>query len=226
MKHQLPALKYDLHTLEPYIDARTMRLHHHVHHRAYVDNLNAALDPLTNLKSRSATWLLRNLEKVPEDARLAVRHNAGGHVNHSLFWLAMKPVTGHSLALGPSGLLREAIDRNFGGLAELKAKFDEAGAHLFGSGWIWLVRDRQDGGKLGVITTAGHDNPVMQGRFPILLNDVWEHAYYLRYESRRPEYLRAWWPLVDWEEADRRFSLSNSGPEDVWEAEGGHLLTD
>ena len=219
-KHQLPPLKYDYAALEPYIDSRTMMLHHDIHHGMYVEKLNAALEKFPDLRNSSALWLLRNLDKVPNEIRIAVHHNAGGHVNHSMFWRAMKP----GAAGEPKGLLREAINRDFGSVAKFKTRFEEAGAKLFGSGWVWLTRTRQDGGKLEVITTSGHDHPMMQDRFPLLLNDVWEHAYYLQYESRRSDYLNAWWSVVNWEEAVRRFELSDDSAEELWEAEEGHRL--
>lgn len=219
-KHQLPRLMYDYSALEPHIDSRTMKLHHDVHHASYVDKLNAALEKFPDLRGFSALWLLCNLEKVPAEVRVAVHNNAGGHVNHSMFWRAMKP----GGAGEPKGALREAIDRDFGSAAQFKTRFEEAGAGQFGSGWVWLVRAAKDGGKLEVITTPGHDHPMMQDRFPLLLNDVWEHAYYLKYESRRPEYLKAWWKVVDWDVAARRFELSDDSAEDLWEGEGGQVL--
>lgn len=219
-KHQLPPLKYDYAALEPYIDSRTMILHHDIHHGGYVKKLNTALEKFPDLRDSSALWLLCNLDKVPKEIRVAVHHNTGGHVNHSMLWLTMKPgATGV-----PKGLLSEAINRDFGSFAEFKTRFEEEGVKLFGSGWVWLVRTRQDGGKLEVITTSGHDHPMMQDRFPLLLNDVWEHAYYLQYESRRPDYLKAWWSVVDWEEATRRFELSDNSAEELWEAEGGRPI--
>lgn len=205
-KHTLPALPYDYAALEPYIDARTMTLHHDKHHAGYVTNLNAALEKYPELRERTADWLLCNLDQVPQDIRTAVHHNAGGHVNHSLFWQAMSPAGG-----GVASSLAEALDRDFGGFEQFKAGFDEAGEKLFGSGWVWLVRDRKNGGRLQIITTAGHDNPMMQGLSPILLNDVWEHAYYLKYENRRADYLHGWWSIVNWEEALRRFESSDPG---------------
>ena len=219
-KHQLPPLKYDYAALEPCIDSRTMILHHDIHHGSYVEKLNAALEKFPDLRDSSALWLLRNLDKVPAKIRTAVHHNAGGHVNHSMFWRAMKP----GASAGPKGQLREAINRDFGSVAAFKTQFEEDGAKLFGSGWVWLARNAQAGAKLEVITTSGHDNPMMQDRFPLLVNDVWEHAYYLQYESRRPDYLKAWWSVVDWEEATRRFELSDDSAEELWEVEGGHLL--
>ena len=217
--HQLPPLNYDHAALEPWIDSRTMMVHHDIHHGAYVEKLNAALERFPDLRDSSALWLLCNLDKVPSEIRIAVHHNAGGHVNHSMFWRAMKP----NAAGEPRGLLREAIHRDFGSVADFKTRFEEAGARLFGSGWVWLVRTRRDGGTLEVITTSGHDHPMMQGRVPLLLNDVWEHAYYLQYESRRPDYLKAWWSVVDWEEAARRFELSDNSAEELWETEGTRL---
>lgn len=219
-KHQLPPLKYDYAALEPCIDSRTMILHHDIHHGSYVEKLNAALEKFPEFRKSSALWLLRNLDKVPAKIRTAVHHNAGGHVNHSMFWRGMKP----GASAGPKGQLREAINRDFGSIAAFKTRFEEDGAKLFGSGWVWLARTAQDGGKLEVITTSGHDNPIMQDRFPLLVNDVWEHAYYLQYESRRPDYLKAWWAVADWDEATRRFELSDDSAEELWETEGGHLL--
>jgi superoxide dismutase, Fe-Mn family len=218
-KHQLPALKYGYDALEPTIDARTMMLHHDTHHGGYVEKLNEALEKAPDFQNASALWLLCNLDKLPNEIRVAVHHNAGGHVNHSMFWRAMKPGS----SAEPTGLFREAINRDFGSVEEFKTRFDEEGAKLFGSGWVWLVRTQKDDGKLEVVTTSGHDNPMMKGRFPLLLNDVWEHAYYLHYESRRPDYLKAWWSVVDWEEAAHRFELSGNSTEELWEAEGGVL---
>jgi len=220
MKHLLPPLPYDYAALEPHIDARTMRLHHDKHHAGYVANLNAALENFPALRERTAIWLLLNLSQVPEAARTAVHHNAGGHVNHSLLWRAMSPTGGGA----PAGLLADAINRNFGSLERFKARFVEAGSNMFGSGWAWLVRAEQGGGKLEVFSTAGHDNPLMQGHFPLLVNDVWEHAYYLKYENRRADYLNAWWSVVNWEEVARRFERSDLSAEARWEADGGLVL--
>lgn len=220
-KHALPPLAYAHDSLEPCIDARTLSLHHDMHHAAYVEKLNAALKSHPDLRTASALWLLRNLEKVPEEIRTAVHHNAGGHVNHSMFWRAMKP---GAESRGPKGPLLDAINRDFGSFAAFKTLFEEQGAGLFGSGWVWLTRTRQDGGKLEIMTTCGHDNPMMQDHFPLLLNDAWEHAYYLKYENRRPEYLKAWWAVTDWDEAAGRFESSDNSASDSWEAEGGNLL--
>lgn len=220
MKHVLPPLPYEPAALEPHIDARTMTLHHDKHHAIYVANLNAALEKFPELHERSASWLLQNLAKVPEAARTAVRNNAGGHANHSLFWRAMSPAGGGA----PTGLLADAIKRDFGGFEQFKAQFAEAGSKLFGSGWVWLARVQKDGGKLQVYTTSGHDHPLMQGHLPLLVNDVWEHAYYLKYENRRADYLKAWWAIANWEEAARRFELSDHSAEQEWEDEGGLVL--
>lgn len=219
-KHLLPPLPYDYAALEPHIDAQTMTLHHDQHHASYVANLNSALEKFPELHERTAIWLLLNLSKVPEETRTAVRNNTGGHVNHSLFWRAMSPSGGGE----PTGALADAIKRDFGGLEKFKVRFDEAGEKLFGSGWVWLVRTQQDGGKLEVFTTSGHDNPLMQGHFPLLVNDVWEHAYYLKHENRRADYLKGWWPVVNWEEVARRFERSDRSAEQHWEADGGSLL--
>ena len=220
MKHTLPALPYGHAALEPHINARTMSLHHDQHHASYVANLNSALEPFPELHERTALWLLLNLGMVPEKARAAVRNNAGGHVNHSLFWRGMSPFGGDE----PTGALADAIKRDFGSFGQFKAQFAEAGSKVFGSGWVWLVKAKQDGGKLQVHTTSGHDNPLMQGRFPILVNDVWEHAYYLRHENRRPEYLKAWWAVANWKEAARRFALSDDSAGQEREEESGMLV--
>jgi len=220
LKHSLPLLPYESAALEPHIDARTMLLHHDKHHASYVANLNEALEKFPELQQRSATWLLLNLDKVPEAARTAVRNNAGGHVNHSLFWRAMSPAGGGL----PAGLLADAIKRDFGSFEQFKTLFEETGGKLFGSGWVWLARVQKDGGKLQVYTTTGHDNPLMQGHFPLLVNDVWEHAYYLKHENRRADYLKGWWAIANWEEAARRFELSDHSAEQDWEDEGGLVL--
>jgi len=219
MKHLLPPLPYDPAALEPHVDARTMVLHHDLHHASYVANLNSALEKFPELHERTASWLLLNLSQVPAKARTAVRNNAGGHVNHSLFWRAMCPAASGA----PSGPLADAIKRDFGGFEQFKVRFAEAGAKVFGSGWVWLARAQQDGGGLQIYTTSGHDNPLMQGHFPILVNDVWEHAYYLKHENRRPDYLKAWWAVANWEEAARRFARSDKSAEQDWENEGGLL---
>lgn len=202
MKHLLPPLAYDFSALEPHIDARTMHLHHSVHHAGYVRALNLAMSGAPALlQEKTAGWLLLNPGKVPADIRTAVHNNAGGHVNHSLLWRAMSPDGGGA----PSGRVAQAIEHAFGSFEKFKAEFVEAGSSLFGSGWVWLVRGHDPDDKLQVLTTTGHDNPLAQGYSPLLVNDVWEHAYYLRHENRRAEYLKGWWPLVNWKEAARRY---------------------
>jgi len=204
VKHVLPALPYDPAALEPHIDARTMQIHHDKHHAGYVDKLNKALEPYPELQDRSVSSLLLDLDSVPDKIRTTVRNNAGGHLNHSIFWKAMTP-QGEG---APSGKLADAIKRDFGSFDAFKKQFDTAGAELFGSGWTWLVRSGQEGRRLMILTTTGHGNPIMQGYIPILLNDVWEHAYYLKYQNRRPDYLSDWWAVANWDEAGKRFERS------------------
>ncbi len=198
MAHELPALPYDYSALEPTIDAQTMKLHHDMHHGAYVKNLNAALEKHPNLQSKKVEELLRDLNAVPEDIRTTVRNNGGGHMNHSMFWKIMKPKGGGD----PSGHIAEVINKGFGSFKDFQAKFNDTGAKQFGSGWVWLVG--KSNGEFQVISTANQDNPISQGLFPIMGNDVWEHAYYLKYNNRRPEYLAAWWNVVNWDEINRR----------------------
>ena len=204
--HVLPALPYAHAALEPHLDARTMALHHGKHHASYVDSLNRALAGFPELQHRSALWLLQNAGEIPVAARTVVRNNAGGHLNHSLLWRAMSPAGGGE----PAGALADAIKRDFGSFAQFKARFADAGNKVFGAGWVWLVRAQMDGGALQVITTSGHENPLMRGRFPVLVNDVWEHAYYLKHENRRLDYLNAWWAIADWDEAARRYEMSGN----------------
>jgi Fe-Mn family superoxide dismutase len=199
--HRLPPLPYTVDALEPCIDSRTMTLHHDVHHLGYVGTLNAALANLPRLQAASALWLLCNLREIPHEKRATVRHSAGGHVNHSLFWQAMTPDS----TTEPLAPLRAALCQSFGSVAAFKNDFETAGRRHFGSGWVWLVAPRIKGGRLEIMTTAGHDHPAMKGFVPVLLNDLWEHAHYLRYENRRADYLNAWWAVVDWNEASRRF---------------------
>jgi Fe-Mn family superoxide dismutase len=206
MTHLLPALPYAVSALEPHIDARTMMLHHDRHHGSYVTALNLALAAAPEpLRQKTAEWLLLNPGKIPENIRGAVRNNAGGHVNHGLLWRAMAPDGGGQ----PTGKLAEAIEHGFGSFEKFKTRFEEAGRRLFGSGWVWLARTQNGDGKLQILTTSGHDNPLAQGCFPLLVNDVWEHAYYLKHENRRPEYLAGWWPVVNWPEAARRLAQSD-----------------
>ncbi len=200
MPYTLPDLPYAPEALEPHIDARTMEIHHGKHHAAYVTNLNAALEG-TGLDSQSIESLVANLDQVPEDKRTAVRNNGGGHANHSLFWEIMGPGGGGA----PSGALGAAIDSTFGGLDALKAAINDAGVKRFGSGWSWLV---VDGGALSVISTPNQDTPLMDGKTPILGIDVWEHAYYLNYQNRRPDYLAAWWSVVNWDAVAARYAAA------------------
>jgi superoxide dismutase, Fe-Mn family len=205
MAFEVPALPYDYNALEPYIDEQTMHLHHDKHHQAYVTNLNNALQGQGQLESMSAEDLLRNINSVPEGIRTAVRNNGGGHVNHSMFWAIMKPNGGGE----PSGDLASAINSTFGSFDAFKTQFNDAGAKRFGSGWAWLVMD--NGGKLSVISTANQDSPLMDGLHPIMGNDVWEHAYYLKYQNRRPDYLAAWWNVVNWDEVAKRYQQARGG---------------
>ncbi|HEY0605555.1 MAG TPA: superoxide dismutase [Herpetosiphonaceae bacterium] len=199
MAHELPPLPYDYAALEPHIDAQTMTIHHDKHHAAYVNNLNAALEKYPELQSQSAEDLIRDLNSVPEDIRTAVRNNGGGHVNHTMFWQIMGPNGGGQ----PTGALADAINDSFGSFEDFKKQFNEAGTKRFGSGWVWLVRGSD--GKLSITSTANQDNPISEGSTPILGNDVWEHAYYLKYQNRRPDYLAAWWNVVNWEEVSNRY---------------------
>ena len=193
MAFKLPDLPYDNNALEPYIDTATMGIHHDKHHAAYVNNLNAALEGHPEVQDKSAIELLLDLDALPEDIRGAVRNNGGGHVNHSIFWTVMSPKGGGE----PSGSLAEAIDEAFGSFDEFKAAFAKAGATRFGSGWAWLCVGAD--GKLVVTSTPNQDNPVSAGLIPILGLDVWEHAYYLNYQNRRPDYITEWWNVVDWD---------------------------
>jgi Fe-Mn family superoxide dismutase len=206
MAHELPPLPYDYAALEPHIDEKTMHLHHDMHHAAYVKNLNAALEKYPNLQSKSAEELLRNLNAIPEDIRPAVRNNGGGHVNHTMFWKIMKPKGGGE----PSGKIADVIKKTFGSFKDFQTKFNDAGVKQFGSGWVWLAAKAS--GEVQVISTPNQDSPLSQGLFPIMGNDVWEHAYYLKYNNRRPEYLQAWWNVVNWEEVNKRLeSLKTAG---------------
>jgi Fe-Mn family superoxide dismutase len=199
MAHTLPPLPYPTTALEPHIDAQTMEIHHGKHHNAYVTNLNAALEKAPELASKSLDDLLKNLNTVPEAIRAAVRNNGGGHWNHSQFWKTMGPSAGGA----PSGRLGDAIKASFGDFEKFKEQFADAGVKRFGSGWVWLVKE---GEKLAITSTPNQDNPIMDGKpAPILGNDVWEHAYYLKYQNRRPDYLKAWWNVVNWTEVAKRF---------------------
>ncbi|MDP9382148.1 MAG: superoxide dismutase [Chloroflexota bacterium] len=204
MAHELPPLPYDYSALEPHIDAQTMTLHHDKHHQTYVTNLNTAVEKHPELQNMSAEELVSNLQNVPEDVRTAVRNNGGGHVNHTMFWRIMGPNGGGE----PTGPIADAISQTFGSFDAFKQQFNAAGAARFGSGWVWLVRD--SGGNLSITSTQNQDNPLMEGQFPILGNDVWEHAYYLKYQNRRAEYLQAWWNTVNWDELNNRLQQAGS----------------
>ncbi len=202
MAYEVPSLPYDYSALEPYIDTQTMQLHHDKHHAAYVTNLNNALQG-GELASLSVDDLMRRISEVPDSIRMAVRNNGGGHSNHSMFWQIMGPNAGGA----PTGALAAAIDSTFGSFDAFKAAFNDAGVKRFGSGWTWLVMDSV--GKLQVISTANQDSPLMDGFYPIMGNDVWEHAYYLKYQNRRPEYLGAWWNVVNWAEVAKRYAQAS-----------------
>jgi Fe-Mn family superoxide dismutase len=197
MAFELPPLPYDFSALEPHIDARTMEIHHDKHHQAYVDNANKALDG-NEWADRPVEAVVANVDLLPEEIRTAVRNNAGGHANHSLFWQIMSPDGGE-----PEGDLASAVEDVFGGLDALKTAVNDAGVKRFGSGWTWLV---WDGTGLAVLSTPNQDSPIMDGKTPLLGIDVWEHAYYLNYQNRRPDYLAAWWNVVNWPEVARRYA--------------------
>ncbi len=200
MAFTLPPLPYDAAALEPHIDAQTMQIHHDKHHQAYVTNLNAALEGQPALANLTIEALIADRSKVPDAQRTAVRNNGGGHYNHTLFWDLMAP----GGAKAPEGELAKAIDTTFGGLAAFKEQFQKAGLGRFGSGWAWLVRDT--GGKLAIESTPNQDSPVMDGKHAVLGCDVWEHAYYLKYQNRRADYLSAWWNVLNWSVAGKRLN--------------------
>jgi Fe-Mn family superoxide dismutase len=199
MAFTLPSLPYDFAALEPHIDAKTMEIHHGKHHQTYVNNLNAALEKTPELAKKSLDDLMRNVNKAPEAVRTAIRNNGGGHWNHSMFWQIMAPKAGGE----PSGNLGSAIKSAFGDFAKFREQFSAAGVGRFGSGWAWLINT---GGKLSITSTPNQDNPLMDGQKAILGLDVWEHAYYLKYQNRRPDYITAWWNVVNWKEVEKRFS--------------------
>ncbi|MCW5888240.1 MAG: superoxide dismutase [Anaerolineales bacterium] len=199
MAFTLPALPYEFNALEPHIDARTMEIHHGKHHQAYVNNLNAAIEKHPELADKSIEDLLKDLNAIPEDIRTAVRNNGGGHFNHSLFWQVMSPNGGGA----PSGALAEAINKAFGDFDTFKQKFVAAAGGQFGSGWAWLVKE---GDGVAIVATPNQDNPISNGKTAILGVDVWEHAYYLNYQNRRPDYVTAWWNVVNWDEVAKRFA--------------------
>jgi len=203
MAFQLPPLPYSVDALEPYIDAQTMQIHHDNHHGTYVSKLNAALESHPDLQNQSIDELIRNLNSLPEAVRTAVRNNGGGHFNHSIFWTLMAPNAGGE----PTGAIAEAVNDTFGDFETFKQRFNDAGASRFGSGFVWLVRNQE--GKLEITSTPNQDNPWSEGHFPIMGNDVWEHAYYLKYQNRRAEYLKQWWNTVNWNEVNNRYAQAS-----------------
>ena len=198
MAHSVPPLPYDYNALEPHIDEQTMRIHHDKHHAAYVNNLNAALEKHPELADRSVEDLVKGINTVPEDIRTAVRNNGGGHINHTMFWEIMGPGKGGE----PTGRVGDAIKSAFGDFEKFKTQMNDAGVKRFGSGWAWLI---DAGGKLVIESSANQDSPLMEGKKPLLGIDVWEHAYYLKYQNRRPDYLAAWWSVVNWDAVNKRF---------------------
>jgi Fe-Mn family superoxide dismutase len=199
MAFTLPALPYDFAALEPHIDAKTMEIHHGKHHQTYVNNLNAAIEKAPELASKSLDDLMRNVNTLPEAVRTPIRNNGGGHWNHSMFWQIMAAKAGGE----PGGNLGAAIKSAFGDFAKFREQFSAAGVGRFGSGWAWLINT---GGKLSITSTPNQDNPLMEGKKAIMGLDVWEHAYYLKYQNRRPDYINAWWNVVNWKEVEKRFS--------------------
>src|SRR5499426_3191545 len=196
MSHQLPALPYDFAALEPHIDTQTMEIHHGKHHAAYVNNLNAALEKHPDLQSKTVEDLLSNINGVPEAIRTAVRNNGGGHANHTMFWQIMGPNAGGA----PTGAIADALNSSFGSFDSFKEQFAKAGIGRFGSGWAWVI---DTGGKLTIESTPNQDSPLMDGKKPVFGIDVWEHAYYLKYQNRRPDYIDAWWNVVNWAEINK-----------------------
>ncbi len=203
MAFELSPLPYNYDALEPYIDTQTMQLHHDMHHQTYVNNVNAAVEKYSELQSKSPEELIRELNSIPEDIRTAVRNNGGGHVNHTMFWQIMAPNAGGE----PTGAIGDAIRENFGDFESFKQRFNDAGTKQFGSGWVWLVRTSD--GKIEVISTPNQDSPMTSGHIPIMGNDVWEHAYYLKYQNKRAEYLKQWWNVVNWDEINKRFEMAS-----------------
>ena len=205
MAHELPPLPYDYAALEPFIDTETMKIHHDKHHQTYVTNLNAAVANYPALAAKSVDDLIADLNAIPEEIRGAVRNHGGGHANHTTFWKLMGPANTDGIGGQPTGAIAQQIAADFGDFEVFKKTFNETTAKQFGSGWGWLVFSA---GKLKVITSANQDSPLSQGLYPILGNDVWEHAYYLKYQNRRPDYLAAWWNVVNWDEVNARFATA------------------
>jgi superoxide dismutase, Fe-Mn family len=203
MAYEVPPLPYAYNALEPHIDEQTMHLHHDKHHAAYVTKLNGAVEKYPDLAKKSPEELIRNLSSLPEDVRGVIRNNGGGHVNHTMFWQIMGPKGGN-----PTGAIADEISKAFGSFDAFKEKFEAAGVGQFGSGWAWLVKTKS--GELKITATPNQDNPLSGGDFPVLGNDVWEHAYYLKYQNRRPDYLKAWWNVVNWDEVNKRLAQAGA----------------
>ncbi len=204
MIHELPILPYSYNALEPDIDEKTMQIHHDKHHQTYVNKLNEALNNYPDLQILTLEELLKSLKTIPKEIRDSIRHNGGGHYNHSFFWKIMESVKGGE----PKGGLAVALNDKFKNFQKFKEKFSKKAANLFGSGWVWLILDKNGNPK--IISTDGHDNPVMKGLTPLLVIDLWEHAYYLKYQNRRPEYIEAWWNTVNWDEAEKYYQEAKS----------------
>jgi Fe-Mn family superoxide dismutase len=205
MAFEVEPLQYDYNALEPSIDEQTMRLHHDKHYATYVTNLNGAIEKHPELENRSLEDLLRNINDVPEDVRTVVRNNGGGTYNHAMFWRIMGPNKGGE----PTGAIADVINDTFGGFENFKTQFNDAGTKRFGSGWAWLVRS---GDGYQILSTPNQDSPLMDGNFPVFGNDVWEHAYYLKYQNRRPEYLQNWWNVINWDEVNNRLQQAGVRP--------------
>ena len=199
MKYELPKLPYNYDSLEPYIDSQTMEIHHSKHHQGYVTKLNSALEKHPDLQEKPLEDILKSIESVPSDIKVAVRNNGGGHYNHSLFWEIMGPAKNQK----PDGELAEAISKNFGDFEKFKEEFSNGATGIFGSGWAWLVLSLSK--DLKVITTSNQDNPIMNNQLPVLGLDVWEHAYYLKYQNKRPDYIQNWWNVVNWDKVDEKY---------------------
>ena len=203
MAYEVPPLPYAYNALEPHIDEPTMHLHHDKHHAAYVTKLNGAVEKYPDLAKKSPEELIRNLSSLPEDVRGVIRNNGGGHVNHTMFWQIMGAKGGN-----PTGAIADEINKAFGSFDAFKEKFEAAGVGQFGSGWAWLVKTKS--GELKITATPNQDNPLSSGEFPVMGNDVWEHAYYLKYQNRRPDYLKAWWNVVNWDEVNKRLEQAGA----------------
>ena len=204
MAFELSPLPYNYDALEPYIDAQTMQLHHDMHHQTYVNNLNTAVGKYPDLQNKSPEDLVRELNSIPEDIRTAVRNNGGGHVNHTMFWEIM----GSNAGGEPTGAIAQVISDNFGDFESFKQRFNDAGTKQFGSGWVWLILTPE--GKFEVTSSPNQDSPITAGNFPIMGNDVWEHAYYLKYQNKRAEYLKQWWNVVKWDEINKRLEMAKA----------------